>query len=141
LPPGVQVLYLSPLKALAADVDANLAAPLAGIEAQLDAMGHPPTRIETAVRTGDTPAAARQRAMRRPPHIYVTTPESLYLLVTSAGGRRMLAGVSAVIADELHALSGDRRGSHLALWLERIGALVGRRVQRIGLSAAPRPIE
>src|SRR5690606_1326046 len=130
-----------PLKALTVDVEANLAAPLAGIEAQLGALGRDAPRIKTGVRTGDTTTADRQRALRRPPHIYVTTPESLYLLLTSEGGRRMLADVRPVIVDEIHALIGDKRGSHLTLSLERLDALVGRRVQRIGLSATQRPID
>jgi ATP-dependent Lhr-like helicase len=141
LGPGVRVLYVSPLKALTTDVEKNLAAPLRGIEAALAELGHPEVHIETAVRTGDTSAADRERARRRPPHIYVTTPESLYLLLTSEGGRRMLASVRTVIVDEIHALIGSKRGSHLALSLERLDALVGRPVQRIGLSATQNPIE
>ncbi len=142
LPDRTTVLYVSPLKALGNDVAKNLDAPLAGIVARL---GGDAPAITTAVRTGDTPAAARARMVRRPPHLLVTTPEGLYALLTSVGGRTMLGGVRTVIIDEIHALAPDRRGAHLALSLERLDALVvaqgGSPVQRIGLSATQTPIE
>lgn len=119
----VQVLYVSPLKALSNDIRKNLQEPLAGIREQLRAMGLPDPGIRDAVRTGDTPAAERERMRRRPPHILVTTPESLYILLTSASGRAMLKSVRTVIVDELHAVAGVKRGAHLALSLERLQAL------------------
>jgi ATP-dependent Lhr-like helicase len=140
LPDAVQVLYVSPLKALSADIERNLEAPLAGIRAELVARGLPPVSIRAAVRTGDTPQAERERQRRRPPHILVTTPESLYILLTSQSGRAMLGDVRTVIVDEIHALAGSKRGAHLMLSLERLAALTGRSVQRIGLSATQKPI-
>ncbi len=141
---GVQVLYVSPLKALSNDIHKNLELPLDGIAEQLHLCGEIPVDIRIAVRTGDTPASARQKMARTPPHILVTTPESLYLLLTSASGRAMLASVSSLIVDEIHALLGDKRGSHLALSVERLQQLVqthsGQRLQRIGLSATQKPI-
>ncbi|MEM9012741.1 MAG: DEAD/DEAH box helicase [Pseudomonadota bacterium] len=134
---ATQVVYVSPLKALSNDVERNLAEPLAGIA---EAAGGD-LAITTAVRTGDTTPAARARMVRKPPHILVTTPEGLYALVTSDGGRRMLGQVRTVIVDEIHALAPDRRGAHLSLTLERLDALVGTPVQRIGLSATQKPIE
>src|SRR6185295_6191657 len=97
--------------------------------------------IRVVVRTGDTPSSERTAMGRRPPHILVTTPESLYLLLTSQGGRALLAGVRTVIVDEIHALARDKRGAHLALSLERLEALSGRPVQRIGLSATQKPLD
>jgi ATP-dependent Lhr-like helicase len=141
LPDETRVLYVSPLRALSNDVEKNLLAPLAGIRAVLDAQGAAPFEIRTAVRTGDTPAKDRTRATGRPPHLFVTTPESLYILLTSEGGRKMLKTVKTVIVDEIHALVADKRGSHLSLSLERLDELTGRRVQRIGLSATQKPIE
>ena len=141
LPDAVQVLYVSPLKALSADIERNLEAPLAGIRDQLRATGLPEVPIRAAVRTGDTPQAERERQRRRPPHILVTTPESLYILLTSQSGRAMLGGVRTVIVDEIHALAGSKRGAHLMLSLERLVALTGRPPQRIGLSATQKPIE
>ena len=141
LPDAVQVLYVSPLKALSADIERNLEAPLAGIRDQLRATGLPEVPIRAAVRTGDTPQAERDRQRRRPPHILVTTPESLYILLTSQSGRAMLGGVRTVIVDEIHALAGSKRGAHLMLSLERLVALTGRPPQRIGLSATQKPIE
>ncbi|MGH8427202.1 MAG: DEAD/DEAH box helicase [Gammaproteobacteria bacterium] len=138
LAPGCRVLYVSPLKALSNDIRRNLEEPLAAIQQRLGPFGE---AIEAAVRTGDTPASARERMRRRPPHILVTTPESLYLLLTSESGRRLLAPVETVIVDELHAVAGTKRGAHLALSLERLAALTGRPLQRIGLSATQRPIE
>jgi ATP-dependent helicase Lhr and Lhr-like helicase len=136
-----QVLYVSPLKALSNDVQKNLAEPLAEIEATLAAQGLPEVGIRTLVRTGDTPQADRQAMVKRPPHILVTTPESLYLILTSERAREMLRTVRTVIVDEIHAVARDKRGSHLALSLARLDALVGKRAQRIGLSATQKPIE
>jgi ATP-dependent Lhr-like helicase len=140
LPDAVQVLYVSPLKALSADIERNLEAPLAGIGEELLARGLPEVPIRAALRTGDTPQAERDRQRRRPPHILVTTPESLYILLTSPSGRAMLGGVRTVIVDEIHALAGSKRGAHLMLSLERLAALTGRPPQRIGLSATQKPI-
>src|SRR5438128_9565787 len=136
-----QVVYVSPLKALSNDVQKNLAEPLAEIRHTLEAMCLPDVEIRTLVRTGDTPAAERQAMVRRPPHILVTTPESLYLILTSERAREMLRAVRTVIVDEIHAVARDKRGSHLALTLERLDQLAGRRLQRIGLSATQKPIE
>jgi ATP-dependent Lhr-like helicase len=136
-----QVLYVSPLKALSNDVQKNLAEPLAGIRATLVAMGLPDVELRTLVRTGDTPAPERQAMAKHPPHILVTTPESLFLILTSERARDMLRTVRTVIVDEIHAVARDKRGSHLALSLERLEHLAGRRVQRIGLSATQKPIE
>jgi ATP-dependent Lhr-like helicase len=144
LPDAVQVVYVSPLKALSNDVEKNLEEPLAGIRRELAARGLPDAPIRTLVRTGDTPAALRAAMVKRPPHILVTTPESLYILLTSEGGRRTLSTARTVIVDEIHAVADDKRGSHLALSLERLEALVapaGNRLVRIGLSATQRPIE
>jgi ATP-dependent helicase Lhr and Lhr-like helicase len=141
---AIRVVYVSPLKALSNDVQRNLEEPLEGIRAELAAQGLPDAPIRTLVRTGDTPASERAAMSKRPPHILVTTPESLYILLTSEGGRRMLRSVSSVIVDEIHAVADDKRGSHLALSLERLQALVertGGRLTRIGLSATQRPIE
>jgi ATP-dependent Lhr-like helicase len=124
LPDETAVVYVSPLKALSNDIRANLEEPLAGIRAELVSQGLPDVEIRTAVRTGDTPQRERQQAMRRPPHILVTTPESLYVLLGSLAGRRMLANVRTVIVDEIHALAGNKRGSHLALSLERLQNIV-----------------
>ena len=136
-----QVLYVSPLKALSNDIQKNLQEPLAGIRDELMGMGLPAPDIRVMVRTGDTPSSQRQAMLRRPPHILVTTPESLYILLTSVGGRGMLETVRTVIVDEIHAVARDRRGTHLALSLERLDALTPRRATRIGLSATQRPIE
>ena len=122
----VHVLYVSPLKALSNDIRKNLQEPLAGIRAGLVAMGLPDVGIRDAVRTGDTPAAERERMRRTPPHILVTTPESLYILLSSDSGRAMLKSVKSVIVDELHAVAGSKRGSHLMLSLERLEALCER---------------
>jgi ATP-dependent Lhr-like helicase len=137
----VHVLYVSPLKALSNDIRKNLQEPLAGIRARLVAMGLPDIGIRDAVRTGDTPAAERERMRRTPPHILVTTPESLYILLTSASGRAMLQSVKSVIVDELHAVAGVKRGAHLALTLERLEALCERPPVRIGLSATVKPLD
>ena len=131
-----QVLYVSPLKALANDVRKNLLEPLAELR---KLPGVP--EVRAAVRTGDTPQTERQAMLKKPPHVLVTTPESFYLLLTSAGGRRLLSTVRTVVVDEIHAVARDKRGAHLALSLERLDALCGRRCVRVGLSATQRPIE
>ncbi len=136
-----QVLYVSPLKALSNDIQRNLQSPLDGIQKELHAMGLAEIEIRVWVRTGDTPARERTAMTRRPPHIVVTTPESFYILLTSEGGRKMLRTVRTLIVDEIHALVGNKRGSHLALSSERLQALVGDKLVRIGLSATQRPIE
>ncbi|HEY6399920.1 MAG TPA: DEAD/DEAH box helicase, partial [Blastocatellia bacterium] len=138
---ATQVVYVSPLKALSNDIQRNLQEPLAGIQAELRAMGFPEFEIRTLVRTGDTPSAERAKMTRRPPHIIVTTPESLYLLLTSDGGRAMLRTTRTLIIDEIHALVRDKRGSHLSLSVERLERLVEGPLVRIGLSATQRPIE
>ncbi|MEO6021665.1 MAG: DEAD/DEAH box helicase [Burkholderiales bacterium] len=135
------LVYVSPLKALSNDIQKNLEVPLAGIREHLKLQGLPDLDIRTWVRTGDTPQSERDKMKRRPPHILVTTPESLYILVTSASGRKMLATTRAVIVDEIHALAPNKRGVHLALTLERLEALTGQRLVRIGLSATQKPIE
>src|SRR5882672_7560158 len=135
------VVYVSPLKALSNDIHKNLEEPLAGIRAALKESEGRDVDVRSAVRTGDTPAAKRQAIARRPPHILVTTPESLYLLLTSQSGRKLLATVRTLIVDEIHAVVGNRRGSHLALTMERLAALVNGPLQRIGLSATQKPIE
>ena len=141
LPDETQVVYVSPLKALSNDIERNLAAPLAGISAELRKQGLPEVEIRTWVRTGDTPARERSQMARRPPHIVVTTPESFYLLLGSESGRAMLKTTRTVIVDEIHALAPSKRGSHLALSLERLAALCGHPVVRVGLSATQKPIE
>ena len=145
LPDETQVLYVSPLKALSNDIRKNLSEPLDGIREALEAMNVEPPEVRVLVRTGDTKASERAAMVKRPPHILVTTPESLYILLTSAGGRKMLETVRTVIVDEIHAVARDRRGAHLALSLERLDALVTAhapsRPVRIGLSATQRPIE
>ncbi|EIL89445.1 putative ATP-dependent DNA helicase, partial [Rhodanobacter fulvus Jip2] len=135
------VVYVSPLKALSNDIHINLDAPLEGIRAELEKLGLPDVAIRTAVRTGDTPQAERNALRKQPPHILVTTPESLYVLLGSASGRAMLAGVRSVIVDEIHAIAGSKRGSHLTLSLERLQSLCQRPLLRIGLSATQKPIE
>ena len=136
-----RVLYVSPLKALSNDIHKNLEEPLAGIRAALVASEGRVVDVRAAVRTGDTPASSRQALARKPPHILVTTPESFYLLLTSVSGRKLLATVRTLIVDEIHAVVGNRRGSHLALSMERLAALVKGPLQRIGLSATQKPIE
>ena len=136
-----QVLYVSPLKALSNDIQRNLQGPLEGIRDELAALGLPDAAIRTVVRTGDTSQAARAGMRRRAPHIVVTTPESLYILLTSDSGRKMLRTTRTVIVDEIHAVAGGKRGSHLALSLERLQALTGAPLTRIGLSATQRPVE
>ncbi|MGH9971774.1 MAG: DEAD/DEAH box helicase, partial [Pyrinomonadaceae bacterium] len=158
---STHVVYVSPLKALSNDIQRNLQIPLEGIQQELKAMGLPEINIRTLVRTGDTPAAERTAMTKRPPHIVVTTPESLYILLTSEGGRGMLKTARTLILDEIHALVGDKRGSHLALSVERLEHLVreqktqdsegeirnpkseiqNSKLVRVGLSATQRPIE
>ncbi|HLE62773.1 MAG TPA: DEAD/DEAH box helicase, partial [Pyrinomonadaceae bacterium] len=157
------VVYVSPLKALSNDIHANLQVPLEGIQQELKELGLPEVNIRTLVRTGDTPAAERTAMAKRPPHVVVTTPESLYILLTSESGRRMLETARTLIVDEIHAVVGDKRGSHLALSIERLEYLVAQNrksvsvgsseihnpqsairhspLVRIGLSATQRPIE
>lgn len=141
LPQGTQVVYISPLKALSNDIERNLKIPLSGISEELRNQEAEPAAIEVMVRTGDTSTADRTSMIRRPPHILVTTPESLYLLLTSVNGRKMLSGVHSLIIDEIHALVGDKRGSHLTLSVERLEALTGRPLHRIGLSATQKPVD
>ena len=136
-----QVVYVSPLKALSNDIQKNLSEPLGEICQLLRGMGLPVPEIRVLVRTGDTPASQRQAMLRKPPHILVTTPESLYILLTSQGGRAMLKTARTVVVDEIHAVARDKRGSHLSLSLERLDALTPQRPVRIGLSATQRPIE
>jgi ATP-dependent helicase Lhr and Lhr-like helicase len=135
-----RVLYISPLRALAVDVERNLRAPLAGIIQRAEALGVAAHGPAMAIRTGDTPSRERARFLRAPADILVTTPESLYLLLTSRA-RDALRSVRTVIVDEVHALIGTKRGAHLALSLERLEALCERRLQRIGLSATQRPLD
>src|SRR3989440_5133321 len=145
LPDETQVVYVSPLKALSNDIRKNLQEPLAGIRVLLHETEGREIDVRAEVRTGDTSAAQRQALIKKPPHILVTTPESLYLLLTSDSGRQMLANVRTLIVDEIHAVVDDRRGAHLALSIERLAALTKSRkvsgLQRIGLSATQKPIE
>src|SRR5204863_5621931 len=127
---GLRLLYVSPLKALNYDIERNLRGPLAGLRSELT----------VAVRTGDTPQKERQRMLRHPPDILITTPESLFLMLTSQA-REILRGVETLILDEVHAVAGTKRGAHLALSVERLQRLVAEPVQRIGLSATQRPLE
>ena len=136
-----EVLYVSPLKALSNDIHKNLDIPLAGVTALAAERGILLGEIRTAVRTGDTPAAERQKMGKRPPHILVTTPESLYILLTSDRARKMLASVRTLIVDEIHAVADDKRGSHLALSIARLERLARNPIQKIGLSATVSPIE
>jgi ATP-dependent Lhr-like helicase len=136
-----QVVYVSPLKALSNDVQRNLEEPLQGIREALAARGLPDVEIRTWVRTGDTPQSDRNAARKRPPHIVVTTPESLYILLGSESGRAMLSTTCTIIVDEIHALAPNKRGSHLAISLERLAALVPHKLLRVGLSATQKPIE
>ncbi|MFL6352145.1 MAG: DEAD/DEAH box helicase [Bryobacteraceae bacterium] len=141
LPDATQVIYVSPLKALSNDVHRNLDVPLAGIASLANQEGILLMPIRTAVRTGDTPMPERTQMLRKPPHILVTTPESLFILLTAEKSREMLRTTSTVIIDEIHAIADDKRGSHLALSLARLDALTKTRAQRIGLSATVKPIE
>jgi ATP-dependent Lhr-like helicase len=140
LPDEVRVVYVSPLKALSADVHKNLIEPRRGIREAAEALGLPPVRITAAVRSGDTPQYERQAMVKTPPHVLVTTPESLYLLLTAERGREMLRTVRTVIVDEIHAVIQSRRGAHLALTLERLEHVAGEKLQRIGLSATQEPV-
>ncbi len=137
----VRVVYVSPLKALSADIHKNLAEPRREMRRIAEEMGSPPVRITAAVRSGDTPQAERAAMLRSPPHILVTTPESLYLLLTAERSREMLKTARVVIVDEIHAVLESRRGAHLALSLERLDHVCGRRLQRVGLSATQKPID
>lgn len=141
LPDGIEVLYVSPLKALSSDVQKNLEHPLEGIRAAAVELGLEPPGIQTALRTGDTAPAARAAIVKHAPHVMITTPESLYLMLTAERTRRLLQKVRTVIVDEVHALMRDKRGSHLALSLARLDAVAERRPQRIGLSATVHPIQ
>jgi ATP-dependent Lhr-like helicase len=141
LPDAVQIVYVSPLKALSNDIEKNLEAPLSGIRKNLRACGLPDLDIRRWVRTGDTPSGEREKMRRTPPHILVTTPESLYILLGSQSGRAMLAATRTVIIDEIHAVAPNKRGAHLALSLERLDALCPKPPLRIGLSATQKPIE
>src|SRR5476649_420765 len=141
LPDQTLVVYVSPLKALSNDIQINLQNPLAGITEQLRVMGLPQLQINTAVRTGDTPQKDRSAMRKTAPHILVTTPESLYVLLGSDSGRKMLGTTRTVIVDEIHAIAASKRGSHLALSLERLQALCPQPLMRIGLSATQKPIE
>jgi ATP-dependent helicase Lhr and Lhr-like helicase len=141
LPDEVRVVYVSPLKALSADIHKNLAEPRAGIRQYAEREGLSVAEITAAVRTGDTTQSERAAILRTPPHILVTTPESLYLLLTAERSRQMLRTVRTVIVDEIHAVIGTRRGAHLALSLERLQHVAAQPVQRIGLSATQKPVE
>src|SRR4051812_9084834 len=135
-----RVLYISPLRALAFDVEKNLRAPLAGIALAAERIGEAVVQPEVAMRTGDTVSRDRQRLVRHPPDLLITTPESLYLMLTSSAAET-LAGVETVIVDEIHALAPTKRGAHLALSLERLEEITASAPQRIGLSATQRPLE
>ncbi len=141
LPERTEVVYVSPLKALSNDIERNLSRPLSEIGSLAEERGAPLPEIRVAVRTGDTPASERQAMAKRPPHILITTPESLYILLTSKSGRKSLGGVRTLILDELHAVAGDKRGAHLSLSVERLCELVDGPVTRIGLSATQNPID
>src|SRR6267378_8021986 len=141
LPDEVRVVYVSPLKALSADIHKNLAEPRRGIRRLAEEQGLEPPRITAAVRTGDTTQAERAAMLRTPPHILVTTPESLFLLLTAERSRAMLRAVRTVIIDEIHAVIGTRRGAHLALSLERLQEVAAAPLLRIGLSATQAPVE
>ena len=135
-----RVLYISPMKALAVDVERNLRAPLVGMRHAAARLGLPEPRVEVAIRSGDTEAAERRRLATKPPDILITTPESLFLILTSAA-RESLLGVDTVIVDEIHAVAATKRGAHLALSLERLDAMLDKPAQRIGLSATVRPVD
>jgi len=138
---AVYLLYVSPLKALNNDIQRNLEGPLAELQQRFGAAGERFPEIRVAVRTGDTPASARARMLRRTPHILITTPESLHIMLTTVRGRGMFGAVRAVIVDEIHAIAGTKRGAHLALTLERLDHLCERPPQRIGLSATQKPLD
>src|SRR5277367_1399606 len=136
-----EVVYVSPLKALSNDIQKNLDGPLAEILELAEKRGVKMTEIRTAVRTGDTLAKERQAMLRKPPHILVTTPESLYILITADKSRKILKTVETIILDEIHAVADDKRGAHLSISVERLENLALRKPQRIGLSATQNPIE
>src|SRR2546423_8958394 len=138
---AVHILYISPLKALNNDIQRNLERPLAELKERFANIGEPFPEIRVAVRTGDTPASARARMIRKSPHVLITTPESLHIMLTTLRGRGMFHDVRAVIVDEIHAIAGTKRGAHLALTLERLEQLCGHAPQRIRLSATQRPLE
>jgi len=138
---GVRLLYVSPLKALNNDIERNLREPLAGVRSAAAQLGEELPALRTAVRTGDTPNSARAAMARKPPHLLITTPESLYLMLTSSHAPRLFADVRTLIVDEIHSLAGNKRGVHLALSLERLEHVARGPVQRIGLSATQRPLE
>src|ERR1700684_3075980 len=137
---GTRVLYVSPLKALAVDVERNLRTPLAGMARVAAQRGLPAPEITVGLRSGDTSPARRRQLISKPPDVLITTPESLFLMLTSAA-RQTLAGVQTVIVDEVHAIAGTKRGAHLALSLERLDDMLQEPAQRIGLSATVRPPE
>ena len=141
LPDETRIVYVSPLKALSNDIQRNLDAPLEGIREELAALGLPDVAIRAVVRTGDTSQAERAGMRRKAPHIIVTTPESLYILLGSESGRAMLSTCRTVIVDEIHAIAGNKRGAHLALSLERLQSLTTHALTRIGLSATQKPVE
>src|SRR5919106_882347 len=136
---GVRVLYVTPLRALGNDIHRNLEVPLAGMADVAGRLEADPPAITTGIRTGDTPQRERQRLIRHPPDVLITTPESLYLMLTSERASATLAGVEAVIVDEVHSLAPNKRGAHLAVSLERLAWLTGRPFQRVGLSATVTP--
>jgi ATP-dependent Lhr-like helicase len=138
---AVHLLYVSPLKALNNDVQRNLEGPLAQLKARFEAAGERFPEIRVAVRTGDTPSSARAKMLRKTPHILITTPESLHILLTSVRGRTLFSALRAVIVDEIHAVAGTKRGTHLALTLERLARLAPDTPQRIGLSATQKPLD
>ncbi len=138
---AVHLLYISPLKALNNDIQRNLTLPLSQLKSRFEAQGQRFPEIRVDVRTGDTPQSARSRMVRKSPHILITTPESLHIMLTTVRGRGMFSGVRAVIVDEIHAIAGSKRGAHLALTLERLEHLVAKPLQRIGLSATQRPLD
>lgn len=136
-----QVVYVSPLKALSNDIERNLQFPLKGVAEELKNSGEAEVKIRVGLRTGDTTTSERTAMIKNPPHILVTTPESLYLLLTSANGRKMLSSVHTLIVDEIHSIVNSKRGSHLALSMERLRQLVSGKLMRIGISATQKPIE
>src|SRR5438034_7236354 len=141
LPNAIHLLYISPLKALNNDIQRNLDRPLTELRERFGAAGEKFPEIRVAVRTGDTPASARARMLRRSPHILITTPESLNIMLTTQRGRGMFSGVRAVIVDEIHAMAGTKRGTHLALTLERLEEVCESSPQRVGLSATQKPLD
>ena len=141
LPDATQIVYVSPLKALANDIQRNLIEPLTELRATAEEMGTPLPEVRIAVRTGDTPQRERNLHARKPPHVLITTPESLYILLTTERGRNALRSANTLILDELHAVAPNKRGAHLSLSVERLCRLAEQPVTRIGLSATQKPIE